>query len=116
MATVIEALTALAEQVNRVSAAQATSFTNLQNAIAELKRGELTDEQARLVAQIEDSLTTLADDAQRGDDGYEPQQSGDGQPDVVLPETDPQEPGAEEPTVTEPKVPAEPADETTLRR
>ncbi|MET0416043.1 MAG: hypothetical protein ABW022_08485 [Actinoplanes sp.] len=72
MTTVSEALTRLTEQVNRVSAAQATSFSNLQNAIAELKRGDLTAEQQALVDQIETSLTTLADDAQRADDGHEP--------------------------------------------
>lgn len=72
MATITDALTALAEQVNAVSAAQATSFLNLQSAIDKLKSGELTAEQQDAVAQIEKSLTTLADDATKADDGYEP--------------------------------------------
>lgn len=72
MATITEALTALAEQVSAVSAAQATSFHNLQAAIETLKSGELSADQQAAVDQIEASLTTLADDAQKADDGFEP--------------------------------------------
>jgi uncharacterized protein (DUF3084 family) len=76
MATITEALTALAEQVNAVSAAQATSFHNLQAAIDKLKSGELTAEQQDAVDQIEQSLTTMAADAQAADDGVEPADNG----------------------------------------
>lgn len=75
MATITEALTALAEQVNAVSAAQASSFHNLQVAITTLKSGELSAEQQAAVDQIVKSLSGLADDAQKADDGYEPAQN-----------------------------------------
>lgn len=72
MATITNALTALAKQVNDVSAAQASSFHNLQAAIDKLKSGELSSEQQAAVDEIEKSLTQLGDDAQSADDGYEP--------------------------------------------
>ena len=72
MATITDALNALATQVNAVSAAQATSFHNLQAAIDKLKSGELTADQQDAVDQIEKSLTTIADDATKADDGFEP--------------------------------------------
>ena len=95
MATITDALNRLASQVNAVSAAQATSFTNLQNAIVELRAGNLSPEQQALVDQIEASLVKLGDDAQAGDDGFEPQ-----------PPTD-EQPGDEDPTVP---VDGEPTD------
>lgn len=72
MSQITDALNRLAEQTNAVSAAQATSFTNLQNAINELRAGNLDAEQQALVDQIEQSLTKLGDDAERADDGFEP--------------------------------------------
>jgi hypothetical protein len=71
VATISDALTRLAEQVNAVSAAQATSFTNLQNAVARLRSGELTAEQQDAVDQIERSLLTMGEGAQRADDDVE---------------------------------------------
>ncbi len=92
MSQITDALNRLASQVNAVSAAQATSFTNLQNAIEQLKAGNLDDEQRALVDQIETSLTKLGEDAQRADDGHEPAvDPGDEQPtDPDAPVTDPQ--------------------------
>lgn len=72
MATITDALTALAKQVNDVSAAQASSFHNLQAAIDTLKSGELSAEQQDAVDQIEKSLLKMGEDARGADDGYEP--------------------------------------------
>jgi guanyl-specific ribonuclease Sa len=94
MATITDALTALAEQVNAVSAAQASSFSNLQNAIAKLKSGDLSAEQQDAVNQIEKSLLTMGEDAQRADDGFEPTDSNA-----------PVEPGSDVPAGTEPTAP-----------
>ncbi|GAB7053115.1 hypothetical protein [Catenuloplanes indicus] len=107
MASVIDALRALAEQTNDVSAAQATSFTNLQNAVARLEQavrdGEVSPEIQAAVDELSASLTRLGDDARRADDGFEPQ-----------PETpaDPEQPAEPLPAdgetpadVTEPTVP-----------
>jgi hypothetical protein len=72
MSEITEALNRLAQQVNGVSAAQATSFHNLQVAIDELRAGKLSAEQAEIVDRIEKSLTKLGEDAAAGDDGFEP--------------------------------------------
>jgi hypothetical protein len=72
MATITDALTRLAQQVNDVSAAQASSFHNLQAAIDTLKSGELSTEQQDAVDQIEKSLIKMGEDARTADDGYEP--------------------------------------------
>lgn len=77
MATITEALTRLAEQVNAVSAAQATSFANLQSAVGALKRGDLSEDQQAAVDQIEASLLTMGEDAQRADDDVEPEVPAD---------------------------------------
>lgn len=103
MATVIDALRALAEQTNAVSAAQATSFSNLQGAISKLqeaiRNGEVSPEVQAAVDEVTASLTRLGDDARRADDGFEP---------AVEPQPEPVPPveGGTEPAV--PQVPDEP--------
>jgi hypothetical protein len=76
MAKIIDSLRALAEQTNQVSAAQATSFSNLQNAVARLEQavrdGEVSPEVQAAVDELSASLTRLGDDARRADDGFEP--------------------------------------------
>lgn len=94
MSEITDALNALALQVNAVSATQATSFTNLQNAITELKSGKLSAEQKEIVGRIEESLVKLGDDAQRADDGTEPAEPTN--PDVPA-----------EPTPADPNTPAD---------
>ncbi len=104
MSEITDALNRLAEQTNAVSAAQATSFSNLQAAINDLKAGKLSPEQQEIVTRIENSLTKLGDDAQRADDGYE-----------QVPDVDP---GDEQPTdpngqpVTDPQGDVLPQDGT----
>lgn len=93
MSEITDALNRLAQQVNGVSAAQATSFHNLQVAIDELRAGKLTAEQAEIVDRIEKSLTKLGEDAQAGDDGFEPVE----QPTEVPGDQTPTVPGTEEP-------------------
>lgn len=88
MSEITDALNALAEQVSGVSAAQATSFHNLQAAIDELKAGKLNAEQKEIVGRIETALTKLGEDAQRADDGTEP---------VEQPPVDPNAPTGENP-------------------
>ncbi len=97
MSEITDALNRLAQQVNGVSAAQATSFHNLQVAIEELKAGKLSTEQAEIVDRIEKSLTKLGEDAQAGDDGFEhvTEEPGTDVPPVETPvETPETEPGA----------------------
>jgi hypothetical protein len=97
MSEITDALNRLAAQVSDVSAAQATSFSNLQTAINELKAGKLDAQQREIVGRIESALTKLGEDAQVADDGYEP----------VQPETpaDPEVPGQPvEETQTDPAV------------
>ncbi len=72
MADWITVLNGLVSQTEAASAAQATSFSNLQNAITRLQNTGLDDEQRALVQQIETSLTKLGEDAQHADDGHEP--------------------------------------------
>jgi len=100
MATVIESLRLLAEQTNAVSAAQATSFSNLQNAVSRLEQavrdGEVSPEIQAAVDELSASLTRLGDDARRADDGFEPQEPAEPTPDggnepAVSPVTEPNE-------------------------
>lgn len=103
MATILDALNALAEQTNAVSAAQATSFSNLQNAVARLEKavrdGEVSPEIQAAVDELSASLTRLGDDARRADDGHEPQPETPTDPEVQA-ESTPEPPAdATEPTV-----------------
>ncbi len=109
MSEITDALNRLAQQVNGVSAAQATSFHNLHVALEGLKAGNLTDEQRALVTQIETSLTKLGEDAAAGDNGFEPT------PAPV--EETPQVPVDNTPTVPVENVPVEetPAEGSTRR-
>jgi hypothetical protein len=76
MATVVEALNALAAQQAEVSAAQATSFTNLQAAIERLEtavaNGEVSPEIQAAVDQLTAGFTAMKDAADTADDGTEP--------------------------------------------
>lgn len=102
MATVIESLRLLAEQTNAVSAAQATSFTNLQNAVARLEQavrdGKVSPEIQAAVDDLSASLTRLGDDARRADDAVEPQPETPTEPVPAPTEGEPTPEGGVEPT------------------
>lgn len=105
MSDITDALNRLAQQVNGVSAAQATSFHNLQVAIDELKAGKLSAEQQEIVTRIEGALTKLGEDAAAGDDGFEPVEDVPSEPET------PASPVDELPTDALPQV-AQPAQDT----
>lgn len=100
MATVLESLRSLAEQQRAASAAQLTSFSNLQSAVQRLETavrdGEVSPEIESAVADLKMGFDTMLEAANRADDGHEPT------PDV------PAEPGTDTPPVEgEPTVPVE---------
>lgn len=76
MATITDALNALAEQVGAVSQAQQAAFENLQAAVQELRQGNLSPEQEAQVAQIEQSLDQIRTEAEAADDAVEPATGG----------------------------------------
>lgn len=90
MATVLDALQQLAAQQQAASAAQLTSFTNLQGAVQRLETavrdGEVSPEIQAALGDLKAGFDTMLTAAQTADDGYEP--------------------------TPEPEQPAEPVDET----
>lgn len=72
MATITEALDALAAQVGAASDAQRAAFSNLQTAVEELRRGDLSPEQEAQVGAIEQSLEQIRSEAEAADDGVQP--------------------------------------------
>jgi type VI protein secretion system component VasK len=76
MATVIEALEALTAQQAETSAAQSTSFANLQAAVERLEsavaNGEVSPEIQAAVDQLSAGFTAMKEQADAADDGTEP--------------------------------------------
>nr|WP_221374382.1 hypothetical protein [Actinoplanes polyasparticus] len=128
MADWLTTLNGLVQQTTAASAAQATSFSNLQGAIgrqtadiAELRRlleqaGEVTPEMQALAAQIGQSLDDMKKAAETADNGFEPVEEvptdvpGDG-----VPPTDGQPP-VDAPVEPVTDVPAEQAENNARRR
>ncbi len=76
MAKVIDLLNGLVAQQTAASAAQATSFSNLQNAITKLETavrdGEASPEIEAAVGQLRDGFDALQRAADDADNGHEP--------------------------------------------
>jgi seryl-tRNA(Sec) selenium transferase len=76
MATVLEALQGLAAQQQELSAAQATSFSNLQAAVDRLEAavasGDVSPEIASAVKDLSDGFDAMRSAAEAADDGVEP--------------------------------------------
>jgi hypothetical protein len=73
MATVTEALDALAAQVGQVSEAQRAAFENLNNAVEDLRNDDtLNAAQAAKVEAIQSSLEQIRIEAESADDGVQP--------------------------------------------
>lgn len=76
MATVIDALQALAAQQTEASAAQQSAFSNLQGALTRLeeavRNGEVSPEIQAAVDELTAGFTAMRDAANAADDGYEP--------------------------------------------
>ncbi len=104
MATVLEALAALAAQQSATSEAQTTAFRNLQAAIDRLedavRDGEVSPEVQAAVAELTAGFDAMKEAADRADDGYEPT------PDVPA-EPTPEQPQDETPTVPVEDVPVD---------
>jgi hypothetical protein len=63
MSEITDAMNRLAAQPNRPTAAQATSFHNLDAALSDLKATKLTPVQQEIVKQLEKSLATIGMEA-----------------------------------------------------
>jgi hypothetical protein len=130
MATWTTVLNGLVEQTTAASAAQATSFSNLQGAInrqteaiADLQRqlaeaGEVTPEMQARVAEISAALDDMKKAADTADNGFEPVDEAPEQPsetpDNEVPvEEQPTTPGVEVPPTDQP---ADTPDDGTARR
>lgn len=102
MAKILDALRAIGEQQQALSAAQLTAFTNLQNALNRLEQGvrdgDMSDEAQAALNDINEAFRVMQDAAGRADDGYEPQ------PETPAGDT-PAEPGTDVPPTTD--VPAD---------
>lgn len=90
MATVVEALESLAAQQAEVSAAQATSFDNLQGAVERLEQavrdGEVSPEIQSAVDELTAGFTAMKDAATAADDGVEqPTEPTPGEPNPTEP-------------------------------
>lgn len=79
MARIIDLLNGLVAQQTAASAAQATSFNNLHNAINKLEQavanGEASPEIEAAVGQLRDGFDALQQAANDADNGHEPQPS-----------------------------------------
>lgn len=90
MARIIDLLNGLVAQQTAATAAQATSFSNLHNAITKLENavrdGEASPEIEAAVGQLRDGFDALQKAADDADNGHEPTAEPTDDGDDVLPE------------------------------